>query len=94
MYANVGTIRPVVHAQKAGEPTKSTVGRAILQDLDLAQTLAEFQQHVEGLTLGILDVQIEDLPMRLQCHTIGVPSRWMRLLRMIAQAVTCYHENH
>ena len=56
--------------------------------------LAELQDHIEGLTLGIPDVRIEELPMRLQRHTIGVPSRWMRLLHMIAQAVTCYHEHH
>lgn len=60
------------------------IGRVVLQDLDLAETLAELQDHIEGLTLGILDVWIEEFPMRLQHHTIGVLSHWMRLLCMIA----------
>ena len=69
-------------------------GRAILRDLDLAETLAAVQEQVEGLTFGILDVRIDELPLRLQRHTAGVPRRWSRLLRMIAQAVACYHEHH
>ena len=48
--------------------------------LRFGETLAELQDHIEGLTLGIPDVRIKELPMRLQCHTIGVPSRWARLL--------------
>ena len=70
--------------QEAGEPTWRNFERAVLQDLDLTQTLAELQDHIEGLTLGILDVEIEELLMKLQHQTIGVPGRWMRLLCMIA----------
>ena len=94
MYADLGTVRPVVRTQQTGEPTERIVGREILQDLDLAETLAEFQQHVERLTLGIPNAKIEELPMRLQRHTIGVPSCSMRLLCIVAQAMTCYHEHH
>ena len=70
------------------------VERAVLQDLDLIETLTKLLDHIEGLTLGIPNVRIEELLMRLQHHTIGVPSHWMRLLRMIAQAMTYYHEHH
>lgn len=84
MHANVGIVRPVGHQQGAGGPTQRNIARAVLQDLDLVETLAELQDHIEGLTLGIPDVWIEELPMRLQCHTIGIPSCWMRLLHMIA----------
>ena len=49
---------------------------------------------MEGLTLGIPDCQIEELPMRLQHHTIGVPNSWMQLLRLIAREVACYHEHN
>ena len=94
MHKYVGTVRIMCHQQEVDEPMQRNVGRAVLQDLDLTETLAELHDHIEGLTLGIVNVWIEELPMRLQCHTIGVPSRWMRLLCMIAQVVMCYHEHH
>ena len=77
-----------------GEPAKRTVERAVLQDLDMAETLSKLQHHIEGLTFGIPDFQIKELPMRLQRHTIGVPNHWMRLLRRIARSIACYHEHH
>ena len=42
------------------------VGREVLQDLGMAENLTELQQHIEGLTFGILDCRIEEIPMRLQ----------------------------
>ena len=56
MHADVGTIRPMGHQHEAGEPMWRNVRRAFLQDLDLTETLVELQDHIEGLTLGILDV--------------------------------------
>ena len=75
-------------------PVEEVVGRAILRYLDIAETLAVLQNQIEGLTLGIQDVRMDELCLRLQCHTTGMPSRWTRLLRMIAQAMTCYHQHH
>lgn len=46
--------------------------------------MEKLQDHLEGLTLNILDVHIEDLPMRLHHHIIGVIGYFMQLLRMIA----------
>ena len=78
----------------AAAPAGETARRVILRDLDVAETLTAVQEQVESLTLGIPDVRIDELPLQLQRHTTGVPRRWTRLLRMIAQAVTCYHEHH
>ena len=95
MHADVGPVRPAVRpGVPAAAPAGEAPGRAILRDLDLAETLAAVQEQVEGLTFGIPDVRIDELPLRLQQHTAGVPRRWSRLLRMIAQAVACYHEHH
>ena len=71
-------------------PSGEAVGRAVLRDLDIAETLEVLQDQIEDLTLCIQDVRTDDLPLRLQRHTTGVSSRWTRLLRMIARAVTCY----
>ena len=83
--ADVGPIRPVARprvpvATRAGE----AVGRAILRELNVAETLSALQNQIEGLTLGIPDVRTDELPLMLQRNTTGVPSRWTRLLRMIA----------
>ena len=51
---------------EADVPAERVVGRAFLRDLDLAETLTELQQHIEGLTFRIPDFRIEELPMRLQ----------------------------
>ena len=75
-------------------PAGEVAGRVILCDLDVAETLKAVQEQVESLTLGIPYVRIDELPLQLHRHTTGVPRRWIRLLRMIAQAVTCYHEHH
>jgi len=93
--ADVGPVQPVARPRvPAAAPAGESVGRAILRDLNVAETLSALQDQIEGLTLCIPDVRTDELPLMLQRHTTGVPSRWTRLLRMIAQAVTCYHEHH
>ena len=94
-HADVGLVWLVVRLRvPAATPAGEEVGRAILRDLDVVETLLALQDQVEGLTLGIPDVRTDELPLRLQRHTTGVPSGWTRLLHMIAQAVTCYHQHH
>jgi len=95
VLADIGPVRPVAHPRaSAATPGGEVVGRAILRDLNVAETLSALQDQIEGLTLGIPDVRTDELPLMLQRHTTGVPRRWTRLLCMIAQAVTCYHEHH
>ena len=95
MHADIGPVRPAVHprspaAVPAGEPAR----RVVIRDLDDTETLTAVQEQVESLTRGLPDVQIDELPLQLQRHTIGVPRRWTRLLRMITQTVTYFHEHH
>ena len=55
----------------------------------------ELEENLERLTLDIPDANIDDLPMRYQRSTVGVPGRLSRLLhRVKAQAMMCYHEHH
>ena len=58
--------------QPVGEPehgvdelAERVFGREVLQDLDISETLAELRHHIEGLTFGIPDFWIKELPMRL-----------------------------
>lgn len=59
---------------RADEPIERDVRGLFLQDLDMVETLAEVQQHIQALIFGILDYNIKELPMRLQRHTIGIPN--------------------
>ena len=54
----------------------------------------ELEENLESLTLDIPDANIDDLPMRYQRSTVGVPGRFNRLLRRVARAVMCYNEHH
>ena len=54
----------------------------------------ELEENLERLTLDILDVDIDDILTRYQISTVGVPGRFRRLLRRVAQAVMFYHEHH
>jgi len=49
---------------------------------------------MEGLTHEIDETVVDQLPLRLQRHTIRVPSGIGRLLCKIAHAMSFYHEHH
>ena len=95
VLADVGPVRPAVRLRPpVAAPAEEPVRRAIIHDLGDTETLTAVQEQVESLTLGIPDVRIDELPLQLQRHTTGVPRRWTRLLRMIAQTVAYYQEHH
>ena len=95
MHADVGPVRPVARPRSpAAAPAVEPARRVVIRDLGDTEILAAVQEQVESLTRGLPDVQIDELPLQLQRHTIGVPRRWTRLLRMIAQTVTYFHEHH
>ena len=56
--------------------------------------IGELEKNLERLTFDILDVDIDDLPMRYQRYTMRVPGRFSRMLRRVARAVMCYREHH
>ena len=63
------------------------------QDLDASQDLEDIEHSLEGLTVGIPDVELEALPRPLQRQVVGVPARFHNLLRKVARAVACYREH-
>ena len=95
MHADVGPVRRVARPRSpVAAPAAEPARRVVIRDLGDSEILAAVQEQVESLTRGLPDVQIDELPLQLQRHTIGVPRRWTRLLRMIAQTVTYFHEHH
>ena len=64
--ADISRIQPVKEPESEVDvPAERAVGRAVLQDLDMAETLTELQKHIEGLTFGIPYFRIEEIPMQL-----------------------------
>ena len=56
--------------------------------------LEEIEQNLEGLTMDIPDITVDDLPWHYQHHTIGFLTSIGRLLHRVAWAGVCYHEKH
>ena len=54
------------------------------------EELRDLEEKLQHLTVGILDVAIERVPRRYQCHTVGVSEQFAKLLRRVAQAIACY----
>ena len=46
------------------------------------------------LTHRVPMAQVEDLPKAMQRQMVGVPRAWVRLIRQLARAVVCYHDQH
>ena len=86
-HANVGAARP----GGASTLDRRVGARFVPQGDDIT---GELEENLERLTLDILDATIDDLSMRYQRSTVGVPGRFSRMLRRVARAVMCYHEHH
>jgi len=37
---------------------------------------------------------VEDLPIDMQCHVVGMPRDWVRTLRCVAKAAVTYLATH
>ena len=46
------------------------------------------------MTVGIPNMNTDEVPRRYQHHTTGVSGRFSGLLRKVSQAIACYHEHH
>ena len=65
------------------------VGRGVA-----VEDLEEIEQNLEGLTMNIPEITVEELPRCYQLHTIGVSTSIGRLLHRVAWEVVCYNEQH
>ena len=87
LHADVGAAKP----GGASQLDRRAGARFVPQGDDIT---GELEENLERLILGIPDANIDDLPMRYQRSTVGVPGRFSRLLRRVVRAVMCYHEHH
>ena len=85
-HADVGAAQP-----RGASPLDRRAGACFVPQGD--DISGELEENLERLTLDIPDADIDDLPMRYQRSTMGVPGRFSRLLRRVARAVMCYHKH-
>ena len=86
-HADVGAARP----RGASPLDRRAKSRFVPQGDDIT---GEMEENLERLTLDIPDADIDDLLNRYKRSTAGVPGRFRRLLRRVAQAMMCYHKHH
>jgi hypothetical protein len=46
-----------------------------------ARGLHEVERNLRGLTMGVPSMRLQDVPLHLQRHTVGVPESLSHLLR-------------
>ena len=80
-HADVEVARP-----GGSSPPDRRVGACFAPQGD--DVTGDLEEKLERLTLDILDASINDLPLRYQKPTAGVPGRFSRLLRRVARAVS------
>jgi hypothetical protein len=51
-------------------------------------------RNLEALTCSILMGTIDDLPIGMQHHVVGVPQTWVCLFWHLANDVLCYDRAH
>jgi hypothetical protein len=86
--AYVGPYRP---------PSSSPIQRRGERDVIVGVVVADFEtieKNMDGLTMNIPDVSIDDVPRHYQIHIVGVSTSIHRLLRKVARAIVCYSEQH
>jgi len=72
--------------QKRGD--RGVVVGVVIVDLEA------IEHNLEGLTMNIPDIMVDELPHRYQHHTVGISTSIGQLLHRVAWAVVCYNEQH
>ena len=66
----------------------------MLYRFEADEELGDLENNLQNFTVGIPDMTTDKVPRRYQRHTTGVSGQFSRLLRRVAQAIACYHEQH
>ena len=58
------------------------------------EILSDLEHHLERLTLDIPEMDIDEIPIRLQRYVIGVLGPFRRFLCRVARVVVSYRDHH
>ena len=86
-HVDVGAAQP-----GGSSPLERRAGACFVPQGD--DVTGELEENLKRLTLDIPNSSIDDLSLRYQRTTAGVPGHFSRLLCQVSREVMCYHEHH
>jgi hypothetical protein len=102
LYADVGPVRPANFARNRRRPRPEAAaaaagGVAVAGNPPAGQAeraLRQIEQNFTELTRTVPMIEIEDMPIPMQRHMVGLPRTWVRLFRRLGRAVHEYNRAH
>ena len=61
---------------------------------ELDVSLRGVERNLTRLTTHVSMTNVEDLPLCMQRHVIGMPQSWVWLFKRVATIVVCYQDVH
>jgi hypothetical protein len=102
LYADVGPVRPANFARNRRRP-RPEAAAAAARGVAVAgnppageaeRALRQVEQNFTELTRTVPMIEIEDMPIPMQRHMVGLPRTWVRLFRRLGRAVHEYNRAH
>jgi hypothetical protein len=102
LYADVGPVRPANFARNRRRP-RPEAAAAAARGVAVAgnppageaeRALRQIEQNFTELTRTVPMIEIEDMPIPMQRHMVGLPRTWVRLFRRLGRAVRDYNRAH
>jgi hypothetical protein len=100
--ADVGPVRPANFARNRRRP-RPEAAAAAARGVAVAgnppageaeRALRQIEQNFTELTRTVPMIEIEDMPIPMQRHMVGLPRTWVRLFRRLGRAVHEYNRAH
>jgi hypothetical protein len=99
---DVGPVRPANFARNRRRP-RPEAAAAAARGVAVAgnppageaeRALRQIEQNFTELTRTVPMIEIEDMPIPMQRHMVGLPRTWVRLFRRLGRAVHDYNRAH
>jgi hypothetical protein len=102
LYVDVGPVRPANFARNRRRPWPEAAaaaarGVAVAGNPpagEAERALRQVEQNFTELTRTVPMIEIEDMPIPMQRHMVGLPRTWVRLFRHLGRAVHEYNRAH
>jgi hypothetical protein len=102
LHADVGPVRPANFTRNRRRP-RPEAAAAAARGVAVAgnppageaeRALRQIEQNFTELTRTVPMIEIEDMPIPMQRHMVGLPRTWVRLFRRLGRAVRDYNRAH
>jgi hypothetical protein len=102
LHADVGPVRPANFARNRRRP-RPEAAAATARGVAVAgnppageaeRALRQIEQNFTELTRTVPMIEIEDMPIPMQRHMVGLPRTWVHLFRRLGRVVRDYNRAH